>query len=156
MHGQQNIKKCMIFNYFYNSIFKIHKILLKVNDYKWSQQTKDNAHYKYNKIHDLRFLFQNTTNNLRRFLIYLFLSDPLHVSVSFSVHHFRSSKLHIQRQVFVRPIPDAVCAVLCSWWWKEEQSETCTASYRTKQIEKSRIFLVVFCEYISNARTCKC
>jgi len=26
----------------------------------------------------------------------------------------RSSKLHIQRQVFVRPIPDAVCAVLSS------------------------------------------
>jgi len=28
-----------------------------------------------------------------------------------------SSKLHIQRHVFVRPIPDAVCAVLGSRWW---------------------------------------
>jgi len=65
----------------------------------------------------------------------------------------RSSKLHIQRQVFVGPlllsvasldglaagssksvwqIPDAVCAVLSSWWWTEKQYETCTASYRNK------------------------
>jgi len=44
----------------------------------------------------------------------------------------RSSKLHIQRQVFVRPIPDAVCAVLSSWWWTEKPSETCRASYRNK------------------------
>jgi len=38
----------------------------------------------------------------------------------------RSSKLHIQRQVFVRPIPDAVCAVLSSWLWMEKPSETRT------------------------------
>jgi len=42
----------------------------------------------------------------------------------------RSSKLHIQRQVFVRPIPDAVCAVLISLWWTEKPSETCRTSYR--------------------------
>ena len=63
----------------------------------------------------------------------------------------RSSKLHIQRQVLVRPlllpaaslarlaagssngltytVPDAV---LSSWWWTEKPSETCTASYRNK------------------------
>ena len=29
----------------------------------------------------------------------------------------RSSKLHIQRQVLVWQMPDAVCAVLSSWWW---------------------------------------
>ena len=84
----------------------------------------------------------------------------------------RSSKLHIQRLVFVRPIllpsaclarlaagssiglycigwlsrmqehmllhtshpiqyrqiPDALCAVLSSWWWTEKRSETCRAS----------------------------
>jgi len=43
-----------------------------------------------------------------------------------------SSKLHIQRQVFVRPIPDAVCAVLNSWWWMEKPCETRRASYRNK------------------------
>ena len=53
----------------------------------------------------------------------------------------RSSKLHIQRQALVRPmllpatslarlwqIPDAVCAVLSSWWWTENPCETCRAS----------------------------
>jgi len=39
----------------------------------------------------------------------------------------RSTKLYIQRQV-----PDAVCRVLCSWWWAEEPPETCTAIYRNK------------------------
>jgi len=29
-------------------------------------------------------------------------------------------------------MPDAVCAVLSSWWWTEKLSETCRASYRNK------------------------
>ena len=29
-------------------------------------------------------------------------------------------------------IPDAVCTVLCSWWWVEDPSETCRAIYRNK------------------------
>ena len=29
-------------------------------------------------------------------------------------------------------IPDAVCKVLCSWWWAEEPPETCRAIYRNK------------------------
>jgi len=44
----------------------------------------------------------------------------------------RSSKLHTQRQVFARPIPDAVCAVWSSWWWAENPSETYRASYGNK------------------------
>jgi len=61
----------------------------------------------------------------------------------------RSSKLHIQRQVFFRPLllPAAslarlaagsstgltnACAVLNSLWCKEKPSETCRASYRNK------------------------
>jgi len=31
-------------------------------------------------------------------------------------------------------IPDAVCAVLSCWWWTENPSETCRASYRNKEI----------------------
>jgi len=34
-------------------------------------------------------------------------------------------------------IPDAVCTVLCSWWWAQEPPETCRAIYRNKQIEKT-------------------
>jgi len=74
----------------------------------------------------------------------------------------RSTKLYIQRQVLpywrMAPtphqassisstiaasnsigltIPDAVCTVLCSWWWAEELPETCRAIYRYKQIEKT-------------------
>jgi hypothetical protein len=29
-------------------------------------------------------------------------------------------------------IPDAVCTVLCSWWWAEEAPETCRSIYRNK------------------------
>jgi len=29
-------------------------------------------------------------------------------------------------------MPDAVCAVLSSWWWTEIPPETCRASYRNK------------------------
>jgi hypothetical protein len=29
-------------------------------------------------------------------------------------------------------MPDAVCAVLSSWWWTENPSETCRAAYRNK------------------------
>ena len=32
-------------------------------------------------------------------------------------------------------IPEAVCTVMCSWWWAEEPPETCTASV---EINKSR------------------
>ena len=42
----------------------------------------------------------------------------------------RSSKLHIQRQIFVRPIPDAVCAVLSSWWWTKKPSGTSLSLHR--------------------------
>jgi len=78
----------------------------------------------------------------------------------------RSSNLHIQSQVFVRPlllpaasrqavwqIPDPVCAVLSSWWWTGKPSETCRASCRNKEIKKRRILLVVLCGYIGDRRT---
>ena len=42
----------------------------------------------------------------------------------------RSSELHIQSQVLIWQIPDAVCAILSSWWWTEKTSETCRVSYR--------------------------
>ena len=32
----------------------------------------------------------------------------------------------------VLTISDAVCTVLCSWWWAEEPPETCGAIYRNK------------------------
>ena len=50
-----------------------------------------------------RISSQNTTNKMRRFSIYLFLQDTLHVSDGFSVHH-QELKPHIQRQVFVKPV----------------------------------------------------
>jgi len=37
-----------------------------------------------------------------------------------------------QVAVTVWQIPDAVCAVLGSWWWTENPSDTCTASYGSK------------------------
>jgi hypothetical protein len=40
-------------------------------------------------------------------------------------------------------ILDAVCKVLCSWWWVEEPPETCRAICRKKYIEK--MFHLVGC-----------
>jgi len=60
----------------------------------------------------------------------------------------RSTKLYMQRHLISisstiaagssigLTIPDAVCSVLCSWWWAEEPPETCRAIYRNKQIKK--------------------
>jgi len=45
-----------------------------------------------------------------------------------------AQKLHMS--VLVWQIPDAVCAVLSSWWWKENPSETCRVSYRNNKLRK--------------------
>jgi hypothetical protein len=34
-------------------------------------------------------------------------------------------------------IPDAVCTVLCSWWWAEKPPETCRGIYRNKWTDKT-------------------
>ena len=82
---------------------------------------------------------QPTRCNVSQFLYFckkLYMFQAVFPSI------IRSSKLHIQRQVFVRPIPDAVCAVLSFWWWTEKPPETCRASYRNKEIVKLCILLV--------------
>jgi len=43
------------------------------------------------------------------------------------------------------PIPEAVCAVMCSWWWAEEPPETCRASVKINKFKKSCILLAVIC-----------
>ena len=53
----------------------------------------------------------------------------------------------MQRFRLVWQIPDAVCAVLNSWWWTEKPSETCRAYYRNREIMKLCILLVILCEY---------
>jgi len=73
----------------------------------------------------------------------------------------RSTKLYIQRQVLSNQyccqllswiaagssigltMPDAVCTVLCSWWWAEKPPETCTAIYWNNRSRKRWILLVV-------------
>jgi len=55
---------------------------------------------------------------MQRFTIYFCKTLYMFQTVFLSI--IRSSKLHIQRQVFFRLIPDAVCAVLSSWWWTEK------------------------------------
>ena len=62
---------------------------------------------------------QNCTHSVRYLsyqYCYLLLSWPgyMYMFQTGFPSIIRSSKLHIQRQVFVRPIPDAVCAVLSS------------------------------------------
>ena len=47
---------------------------------------------------------QSTNNKMPHFTIYFFLKDALHVSGGFSILH-QELETHIQRQVFVRPLP---------------------------------------------------
>jgi len=51
----------------------------------------------------------------------------------------KSSRLYIQQQAFVRQtavfvwqMPVAICTVLYSWCWTENQSETCRTSFQNK------------------------
>jgi len=87
-------------------------------------------------------------------LLYMFQAVPPPI--------IRSTKLYIQRHVLsnqycclllswvrwnastraagssiVLTIPDAVCTVLCSWWWAEEPPETYRAVYKNKLVEKT-------------------
>ena len=72
---------------------------------------------------------------------YLFIStNALHVSGGFSVHHQQHITVHtasgivnqycslLQQAAVWLTIPEAVCTVVCSWWWAEEPPETCRAS----------------------------
>ena len=74
-------------------------------------------------------------------------TDALQVSGGSSAHHQEHIAVHTaagivnntaadcsQKQYWLT-IPEAVCTVMCSWWWAEEAPETCTASVG---INKSR------------------
>ena len=88
----------------------------------------------------------------------LFIStDTLHVSGGSSAHHQERITVHTSsgtvnqyrclllswihlihdssKQQYWLTIPEAVCTVMCSWWWAEEPPETCTTSV---EINKSR------------------
>ena len=89
----------------------------------------------------------------------LFIStDALHVSGGSSAHHqehitvytasnivnlcsllswMRWDEFHLihdsSKQQYWLTIPEAVCTVMCSWWWAEEPAETCRASVEINQ-----------------------
>jgi len=69
---------------------------------------------------------QSTTNKMQRF-------SDLFISVR-RCTCFRRFFRPSSGAVTVWQMPDAVSAVLCSWWWTEKTSTTCRASYRNKYI----------------------
>jgi len=76
------------------------------------------------------------------FSIYLFLWIALHVSGGSSAHHQEHKTVNTaSASGIVKPMllpaaivdeMEAVCTVLCSWWWAEEPPETCRAIHRNK------------------------
>jgi len=46
-------------------------------------------------------------------------------------------------------IHEAVCTVMCSWWWAEEPPETCRASVKIISFKKCCILLTVILNYIT-------
>ena len=99
---------------------------------------------------------QSTINKMRLFSVCLFLSDNLHVSDSFSFHHQELKNCTYSVRYLSGKYLTLYVQFLSSWWWTEKLSETCRVSYGNKRTEKSRILLVVFWEYISDARTYEC
>jgi len=67
----------------------------------------------------------------------------------------RGSKLHIQSQVLVWQIPDAVCAVLSSWWWTESPSEICRASF-FYELDAQILYLNTFITFLYMFRALLC
>jgi len=43
----------------------------------------------------------------------------------------------------------AVCIVICSWWWAEEPPETCRVSVKINKLKKRCIVLAVICNHIT-------
>jgi len=81
---------------------------------------------------------QSTTNKIQRF-------SNLFVSLRrctcfrrFYFHHQKHKTAHTTPGIYQTvtaacwQMPDALCAVLFSWWWTEKPSETCRTSYRNK------------------------
>ena len=60
--------------------------------------------------------------------VYLTFIDPCIVNI-ISEYNQQDAKFH--KLIY---LPDAVCVVLCAWWWTEKQSATCRASYKNKHI----------------------
>jgi len=46
-------------------------------------------------------------------------------------------------------LPEAVCTIVCSWWWAQEPPETCKASVKINKFKKNCILLAVICNYIT-------
>jgi len=102
------------------------------------------------------FVFSEYNQQDAIFLKFIYFCKTLYTFHTVFPSIIGNTKLHMQRQAFVRllllsaasldgmehPIqavtvwqmPDAACAVLCSWWWMEKPSEMCRASYRNKWI----------------------
>jgi len=78
---------------------------------------------------------------------------------TYSVRHLSDRYRYLllavrQAAVMVWQMPDAICAVLCSWRWTKKPSETCRASCRKNSFEKLCILLVVLREYITTNCVC--
>jgi hypothetical protein len=49
-------------------------------------------------------IFQNISNKMQRYIVYLYLETSLHVSGGTSTHHQERIQLHLQHLVFVTPL----------------------------------------------------
>jgi len=67
----------------------------------------------------------------------------------YSVRHLSDRYCYLLPAVTVWQMPDAVFAVLCSWWWMEKPSETGKRLTEINKFEKRCISLVVLWEYYS-------
>ena len=77
---------------------------------------------QFHLIHDSsrqQYWFENTWRCMYNFVLLMME----HSSISSTIAAGSSIGL---------TMPDAVCTVLCSWWWAEEPSETCRTIYKNK------------------------
>jgi hypothetical protein len=85
---------------------------------------------KYKKwITYLQSSFVSPLGCLDRYIVWLLL---IHLCSFLTVICPSISSTIAAGSSIILTIPDAVCTVLCSWWWAEEPPETCRAIYRNK------------------------
>ena len=135
-----------------------HIMLKKLNATFWQFDIHMSMHRKYNsKLQPTRcnvsyfVYFYRHCTCFRRFLrpssgahncTYSFrYCQPILLLAAIMDEMERGHLIHdSSQQQYWLTIPEAVCTVMCAWWWMEELPETCTVS-----VEINKIRNVAFC-----------
>ena len=105
-------------------------------------------------------IFPNYSQQDATFLDLFISTNSLHISGGSSTHHQEYRTVHTASGIvncndrvhftlsLQLTIPEAVCTVVCSWWWAELPSETCRSFVEINKSRNVCILLVVIWKYV--------